>query len=395
MKKKKVMKKAGVILLTILIVISTLITIGVSGKNINTKLFEDRNKELFKTDYTKSYTLSDYHMVNIKVYEQVWNNKTTTIDLTTYFAIPPKMANQQIIDDVIIYNPQGFQDNNGGWTLGDQSFVAYKTRTKNPGKIVSTMYFWAELYTITYDIDPSVVTNNIPEFIKQRFLGSPDRYCMDDPVVQAHAQAAKGGKKVINNYYKAWNIYNYVGDHLEYQDPGNGWDDVRTILDRGSGTCSEYSWTYIALCRLNGIPARWVGGIYTGDHSNGFVDKSGHRWVEIYLDPYGWIPVDPTFGDGNRLGHFGIRTNRCFATTIGSGEVYGLGWRYTSSSEWTGGSADVERTKYSVWLYDSAKPKSNINSLLSINNVLTKLFKNYIEFNIQEKSNIWPSLEEA
>jgi transglutaminase-like putative cysteine protease len=48
---------------------------------------------------------------------------------------------------------------------------------------------------------------------------------------------------------------------------------------------------FITLCRMNNIPARWQSGwnIFPGATSN-------HDWTEIYLVPYGWIPVDPYMG---------------------------------------------------------------------------------------------------
>jgi len=47
----------------------------------------------------------------------------------------------------------------------------------------------------------------------------------------------------------------------------------------------------MALCRLNGIPARWQSGWDTFPNSTTI-----HDWCEIYLAPYGWMPVDPYMG---------------------------------------------------------------------------------------------------
>ena len=63
-------------------------------------------------------------------------------------------------------------------------------------------------------------------------------------------------------------------------------------LHAGHGDCGEQTLLLIALMRLNGIPARWQSGwtFTTGDYEN------IHDWAEIYLAPYGWIPVDVTYG---------------------------------------------------------------------------------------------------
>ena len=60
---------------------------------------------------------------------------------------------------------------------------------------------------------------------------------------------------------------------------------------KGYGDCGQEALLFIALCRLNGIPARWQSGWNTFPG-----DKSNHDWSEIYLAPYGWMPVDPYMG---------------------------------------------------------------------------------------------------
>jgi transglutaminase-like putative cysteine protease len=63
-------------------------------------------------------------------------------------------------------------------------------------------------------------------------------------------------------------------------------------LDAGHGDCGEQTLLLITLMRMNGIPARWQSG-WTFTH-HGYDDI--HDWAEIYLAPYGWIPVDVTYG---------------------------------------------------------------------------------------------------
>ena len=46
---------------------------------------------------------------------------------------------------------------------------------------------------------------------------------------------------------------------------------------------------FITLCRLNGIPARWQ----TAWTMFPWKKNGMHDWSEIYLEPYGWVPVDP------------------------------------------------------------------------------------------------------
>lgn len=63
-------------------------------------------------------------------------------------------------------------------------------------------------------------------------------------------------------------------------------------LHAGHGDCGEQTMLLITLMRMNGIPARWQSG---WTFTNGKYDDI-HDWAEIYLVPYGWVPVDVTYG---------------------------------------------------------------------------------------------------
>ncbi|MHC4532447.1 MAG: transglutaminase-like domain-containing protein, partial [Planctomycetota bacterium] len=88
-------------------------------------------------------------------------------------------------------------------------------------------------------------------------------------------------------------IYNYVIDNMEYTTHNDqDWGAVKA-LQRKKGDCTEYSDLFVALCRAKNIPAMFVAG-YTvrfGDIS------PKHNWVEVFLQDYGWIPFDPSWGD--------------------------------------------------------------------------------------------------
>jgi len=70
-----------------------------------------------------------------------------------------------------------------------------------------------------------------------------------------------------------------------------------------------------------------------------YVDNVFHRWVEIFLPGYGWIPVDPDRGDkkttrGQALG-FGNQDNTLLVTTVSGGESKFLGWKYNGNVAWS------------------------------------------------------------
>ncbi len=97
-----------------------------------------------------------------------------------------------------------------------------------------------------------------------------------------------------NPCLKARKCYDWIAEHIKYS-YAIEYSTIRNISDycrsRGYGDCGQEAMLFIALCRLNGVPARWQTGwhIFPGL-------KSIHDWSEIYLAPYGWMPVDPYMG---------------------------------------------------------------------------------------------------
>ncbi len=88
--------------------------------------------------------------------------------------------------------------------------------------------------------------------------------------------------------------YDWIAANIKYS-YALEYSTIRNISDyclsNGYGDCGQEALLFIALCRLNGIPARWQSGwdLFPGA-------KTIHDWCEIYLEPYGWVPVDPYKG---------------------------------------------------------------------------------------------------
>ena len=75
----------------------------------------------------------------------------------------------------------------------------------------------------------------------------------------------------------------------EYSTIGNISDYT---LQAGHGDCGQQTLLLLTLLRMNGIPARWQSGAIFADGDYNDI----HDWGELYLEPYGWVPVDVTFG---------------------------------------------------------------------------------------------------
>lgn len=186
----------------------------------------------------------------------------------------------------------------------------------------------AKVYTIRYILLPFLVGNYIPPDIKEKYTSDDVMYKIHDPYIQQIVKNVVGKEK--NLLIKAIKLHDYVIRRLSYA-IDNRWDDAPTVLKRGNGSCSEYCFAYIALCRAAGIPAQYKGGSYLAKMPP-YKDDIFHRMVLIYLPNYGWIPVDMTFDEW--IFHhyaFGAHTNRFFALMVGGGSSEYLNWTYNSN----------------------------------------------------------------
>lgn len=89
-----------------------------------------------------------------------------------------------------------------------------------------------------------------------------------------------------------------IYDAFEYE-PGVTRADspIDDILKAGRGVCQDFAHVMLAICRLWGVPARYVSGYLLTDRSEGH-DRSdpdaSHAWVEVFLPSLRWVGFDPT-----------------------------------------------------------------------------------------------------
>jgi transglutaminase-like putative cysteine protease len=62
-------------------------------------------------------------------------------------------------------------------------------------------------------------------------------------------------------------------------------------LSARRGDCGVQGMVFITLCRVAGVPARWQSGWQTKPG-----DWNMHDWSEFYVEPWGWLPADASYG---------------------------------------------------------------------------------------------------
>ncbi len=218
--------------------------------------------------------------------------------------------------------------------------VAHHRLTRVPGSGHTVTVGWkatVRLFDVRYFPWPHKIgrLNQIPAGIRRRYLADGAKYRIKHPLIRKAVKKAIGKEK--NPYWMARRLYRYVHRRVRYKLSG-GWNVAPRVLARGTGSCSEYTFAFIALCRAAGIPARYVGSVVVRKDDASW-DDVYHRWVEIYLPRFGWLPVDPSRGDkksealrGDAFGH--LTPDFVVTTQSGGGSRY-LRWTYNHSLRWT------------------------------------------------------------
>jgi transglutaminase-like putative cysteine protease len=132
----------------------------------------------------------------------------------------------------------------------------------------------------------------------------PTKLLPSDGIVQS--TAAEITKGASTDVEKARAIYEWIVDKT-FRDPktrGCGLGDIRFMLETGDlgGKCADLNALYVGLAHAAGLPARDAYGIRVAKSELGYaslgassanITKSQHCRAEVYLQTYGWVPVDP------------------------------------------------------------------------------------------------------
>ncbi|MCP4709041.1 MAG: transglutaminase domain-containing protein, partial [Planctomycetes bacterium] len=206
------------------------------------------------------------------------------------------------------------------------------------------------IWEMHYEIDPADVETlgEIPAEIAVQYLADDPLFQITHPVITtARDQALQGETHPL---LMAQKIFAWVQNHLVY-DAAGGWDDAVTVIERGNGSCSEYSFAFMALCRAAGIPSRWIGALVRRGDAEGpgpFQDDPHHRWAQVYLPGIGWVHCNVQGGS------WGYLPNRYLVISESSGPSNYLKTRYDSYRYWSwgGGAGSASTERYGLWYSD-------------------------------------------
>jgi hypothetical protein len=269
--------------------------------------------------------------------------------LTAHIAVPQDTVRQKILAKIRWEpKPVAFESDEWGVEFARFEFA----NVPAGGTVEARMHVDVELRNLRRAIYPEQVQglDAIPEDIKKRYLNDGNKYQLDHPFLQNLVKETLKGEE--NPWWIARKLARAVGKRMSYELAG-GWEPAPVVLERGSGSCSEYSFAFLALCRIAGVPARYAGAVVVRGEDGSF-DQFFHRWAQVYLPPFGWVDWDVQAADAELKGVFAeklcLRGNHRLVTTYGGGPSSILVWEYNSQHQIRARKqANILVEKYGEW----------------------------------------------
>ncbi len=297
---------------------------------------DDQSDKIFKLKVRdgEKYRKSDKRRARVRYIHQTTNYGPGTLtNLDAHIALPKERDNQTLLND-IGFTPKYDEIKTDKW---GQKTAYYNVKDLEAGKrFEAQTVVEVETFDVRYFIYPEEVgtLDEIPAEIKSKYLENNEKYQINHPIIRDAVKEAVGDFK--NPYKIARKIFMYLIKNMYYEMVG-GWNTAPAVLERGNGSCSEYAFVYISMCRAAGLPARYVGSVVVrGDDAS--MDDVFHRWAEVYIPNYGWIPIDPSGGDKelprDRANYIGHVANRYLITTQSGGGSDTMEWTYNSNEFW-------------------------------------------------------------
>ena len=123
-------------------------------------------------------------------------------------------------------------------------------------------------------------------------LGEQYPHIRFSPYLRALAEEIVGDEK--RPLEIARKIYDYITTNVQYSymKAYALIPDIPQYCARNlRGDCGVQALLFITLCRICGVPAQWQSGLYANPKYVG-----PHDWAMFYVEEYGWLYADPSFG---------------------------------------------------------------------------------------------------
>jgi transglutaminase-like putative cysteine protease len=169
----------------------------------------------------------------------------------------------------------------------------FESTIQDPAKPVTFEAVYSYVSHAYYPTLDDAKTQPLPADFDRQYLAERPPHIRFSPQLKQTAADIVGGE--TNPLARARKIFHWVDANIAYH-AEEEYGIIPAISEHAlkdrRGDCGVQGTLLITLCRAAGVPARWQSGWET--RPNG--DHNMHDWSEVYVAPWGWLPVDPSYG---------------------------------------------------------------------------------------------------
>ena len=228
------------------------------------------------------------YIINYSVDIRV-NNAARPNSLYLWMPMPVTSSSQRNVT-LVARNTEPFIENHRGVSL-------FRLSNLNPGANHSiNLSFLVEVYAVETEINPQLIRPaaqaSASQALSVMHTQNTELIPADHPVIRTQVNTIVGGQQ--NPYLRARAIYNWILNNIEITDTVSSGTDVIAAFENRRACPYTASLLFTTMARAARIPSLPLAGILI----NGNGDTFRHYWAEIWIDGFGWLPVDPAMGAG-------------------------------------------------------------------------------------------------
>jgi transglutaminase-like putative cysteine protease len=226
----------------------------------------------------RSYTVS--YSVDIRVLEATRPN-----NLYLWVPMPVNSPSQRNVS-LVARNVEPFIENHHGVSL-------FKLENLGGGmNRTVTLTFRVEVYAVETQIRTMTLRRDTTPLYTAYTQSTPLIQSNDQQIVNLVSTIA--GKEQ-NPHVKARVLYDWVINNITIQESAPAASgNISAALEQKHADPYTVALLYAAMARAGGLPCIPASGV--------LIDRNGqtqrHYWTEIWLNDFGWLPVDPVLGAG-------------------------------------------------------------------------------------------------
>ena len=280
--------------------------------NPNLKEIKD-NKYLFQfegeniLDKAISATFGEYQLINFNIKYDL-NNETKWFQTREIALVPDITKRQEIRIESLEPKPlEIYEDEDGNYLA--------KYRLNPSSKLEVSLKGSVRTYGVQIDPEKGGNFNDIPQDLIKKYTKEEIFWEVNSKEVRETSEKILDRNKNVS--LNAQKIYKFLIDNYKYdfeilkKNSIERYGALKTLRRESKMGCMEFTDTFIALARGMGIPAREINGYaYSKDPEKNPINISInegdrlHAWPEFYDPNFGWIQIDPTWGNTSGIDYF-------------------------------------------------------------------------------------------